>query len=166
MKNIVILLILNFTFQIGNAQEIKVETDSATGGRLIVDTNSDIAKLIQKENCSAKKTNVPTPSKENSSSSPSSNSPEDLCTKYNSISGFMIYVGYSKSETEINSKLSEFRKEFPEMRTEIKYLRPDWRLYAGDFLTKKSGQADLKRVKKQYSTAVLVPWRIYCNRAK
>ena len=157
------------------AQEVIVKVDSATGGRLVIDTEGDIIKMID-ENGICKKISSSTGSTSTNQPSsggtkpktnrPPASGPTSVCGKRNDIPGFMIKVGEAKSEQEMATLMSKFRAEFPELRVEKHYLRPDWRLLAGDYFKRESGQSDLKRIRKSFPTAVLINWRIYCNRAK
>jgi hypothetical protein len=154
------------------AQKVIVKLDSVTGGRLVIDTDEEIGKMID-ENELCKKISATTSASTSSAGTPSSGksptrpaTPKNICGKRNDIPGFMIKVGEAKSEQEINTMMLKFRTEFPELRVEKSYLRPDWRLLAGDYFKRESGQADLRRVKKSFPTAMLINWRIYCNRAK
>ncbi|MDR2122088.1 MAG: hypothetical protein LBP34_03090 [Flavobacteriaceae bacterium] len=147
------------------AQKVIVKVDSATGGKLIIDAEEGIIKMIdEKELC--KKISVAAATSPENKPAAHPSAPKTVCGKRNDIPGFMIKVAETKSEQEINTMMTNFRTEFPELRVEKSYLRPDWRLLAGDYFKKESGQTDLKKVKKSFPTAMMINWRIYCNRAK
>lgn len=170
MKNYLLILLLLITYSsFLKAQKVIIKVDSATGGKLIVKGEPSIIKMIDdKETCKKPVKNVSsTPATPNSAKTkPKSNAPESICEKRNDIPGFMIKVGEAKSESDINAMLNTFRSDFPELRVEKHYLRPDWRLLAGDYFKRESGQIDLRRIKRSFPSAVLINWRIYCNRAK
>lgn len=153
-----------FTFSLAlfQAQERILKADSATGGRLVIDATPQVMNLIN-DNDICKSVSAKAATKSDTSKPLS---PTNLCQKQSQIRGFMIKVGDAKTEEEINTMTDALRSQFPDLRTEKNYLRPDWRLLAGDFMSQQSAQADLKKVRKSFPTAVLVNWRIYCNRAK
>jgi len=151
-----------FSFALFQAQERILKADSATGGRLVIDADRQIMTIID-DNEICKSVSARAAAAKSGASRPS---PANLCQKQNTIRGFMIKVGDAKTEQEINTMTDALRSQFPDLRIEKNYMRPDWRLLAGDFMTQQSAQADLKKVRKVFPTAVLVNWRIYCNRAK
>ncbi len=175
MKNYFILLLL-ILCAFGKSQEVSVKVDSATGGRLVIEADGDISKLID-ENGLCKKIASSTSSSTGSGKPKTTTTPpkttstggapgKSSCGKQNDIRGFMIKVGEGKSEAEVNTLITKFKTEFPELRVEKNYLRPDWRFLAGDYFSKESAQADLRRIRRSFPTASLIGWRIYCNRAK
>lgn len=150
-----------FSFAAFQAQERIVKVDSATGGRLVIEADKNIMNLIDDKTICRE---VIASSEPKPVSKPIS--PANLCQRQNTIQGYMIKIGEAKSEEEVNKMMNTLRSQFPDLRVEKNYLRPDWRLLAGDFMTKQSAQADFKRVKNTFPNAVLFNWRIYCNRAK
>lgn len=169
MKSYVFLLLF-FICMTFKAQQIITKVDSATGGQLIINADEEILKMVSEDELCKNFRDITTDSKpipyneKKTVSRPIA--PENICGRRNDIPGFMIKVGEVKSEQEINTMISEFRKLFPELRVEKSFLRPDWRLLAGDYFKRESAKSDLKRLKKNYPSAILVNWRIYCNRAK
>ncbi|MCT6869465.1 SPOR domain-containing protein [Apibacter sp.] len=170
MKSYILLLLFFISFSF-RAQQIISKVDSATGGKLIISADEEIIKMINQEEICKKFSDGTQDSK--SSLTPNERkpvnkplTPENNCGRRNDIPGFMIKVGEAKSEQEVNTMMSEFRRLFPELRVEKSYLRPDWRLLAGDYFIRESAKSDLKRIKKNFPNALLVNWRIYCNRAK
>ncbi|MDR1877357.1 MAG: hypothetical protein LBQ84_07005 [Flavobacteriaceae bacterium] len=141
-----------------------VKVDSATGGKLIIEADDDIFKMIDDGEICKKLASGTASSDKKPAAKPSTL--KVVCGKRNDIPGFMIKVGEAKSEQDINAIMDKFRVEFPEFRVEKNYLHPDWRLLAGDYFKKESGQADLKKIRGSFPTATLINWRIYCNRAK
>jgi hypothetical protein len=163
-------LLLFFICITFNAQQIISKVDSATGGKLIINADEEILKMISEDELCKNfgDTTIDSKPVPNNEKKPVNKpiAPENICGRRNDIPGFMIKVGEAKSEKEINTMISEFRKLFPELRVEKSYLRPDWRLLAGDYFKRESAKSDLKRLKKNFPSAILVNWRIYCNRAK
>ncbi|PQL94168.1 SPOR domain-containing protein [Apibacter adventoris] len=169
MKNYLLTLLLLFTCSsFFMAQEVIIKVDSATGSRLIIKGEPLIIKMLNdKEICNkSTKTSSTSSSTPIVKTKPKNNSPKSVCGRRNDIPGFMIKVAEAKSEQDINSLLNNFRSEFPELRVEKHYLRPDWRLLAGDYFKKESAQIDLRRIRRNFPSAVVINWRIYCNRAK
>ncbi|MGM5629260.1 hypothetical protein O2K51_00035 [Apibacter raozihei] len=178
MKKIFFLTLFFACVYFCNAQETIIKIDSATGGRLSISGEQDILKMIDdgqicknlasmahsSDSDSSNNSNAGTGTGKKTPTRPTT--PKSVCGKRNDIPGFMIKVGEAKTEQDFNDLMSKFRNEFPELRVEKSYLRPDWRLLAGDYFKKESGQADLKRIRKSFPTAMLINWRIYCNRAK
>ncbi|MCX8676664.1 SPOR domain-containing protein [Apibacter sp. B3706] len=169
MKSYIFLLLFFICISF-KAQQIITKVDSATGGKLIINADEEILKMVSEDELCKKFGDTTRESKPISSTDkkPVNRpvSPENICGRRNDIPGFMIKVGEAKTEKEINTLTTEFRKLFPELRVEKSYLRPDWRLLAGDYFKRESAKSDLKRIKRNFPSALLVNWRIYCNRAK
>lgn len=108
-------------------------------------------------------TTTTTPSRINTSSM----STADICRRTPKLSGYRIQVAVTNSSAEANKIRMEVRQSFPDLRSIVDgSLRPNFKILAGSFFSKQSGQADLKRVKKSYGGAVLVQYSIFCVEAK
>lgn len=191
MKNFLFFILLLLSIHYYNGQEKIIKVDSATGGYLTIEANKDIIDLINEDQLCRKvpKSNIPakvstsrsdiseidnskvvntktSSSNTNSARTVNKENPKNICGSRRDIPGYMIKVGEAKSEQDINSMISDFRSKFPYLRVEKTYLRPDWRLLAGDYFKKESAQADLKKIRQTYPSAMVINWRIYCNRAK
>ncbi len=169
MKNYLILLSLFFISAFVKSQEVSVKVDSATGGRLVINADGDIAKFIDEGGLCKKIAASSGGSKTKPTTKPSSGTTggtKAVCGRQNDVRGFMIKVGETKSEADVNTMINKFKSDFPGLRVEKNYLRPDWRFLAGDYLSKESAQSDLRRIRASFPTASIIGWRVYCNRAK
>ncbi|AIL43939.1 SPOR domain-containing protein [Elizabethkingia anophelis] len=91
----------------------------------------------------------------------------DICRNRPKLSGYKIQVAVTNNSNDANKIRYEVRQSFPDLRTELdSSLRPNYKILAGSFFSKQSGSEDLRRVKRLYGSAVLIPYRIFCVEAK
>ena len=91
----------------------------------------------------------------------------DICRNSPKLLGFKIQVGVGKNSAEANDMRADFRTKFPALKTEVDAsLRPHYKLLAGSYFSKESAKDDYKQIKRYYSTAMLIPYRIFCAEAK
>ncbi|MEW7401960.1 SPOR domain-containing protein [Elizabethkingia anophelis] len=91
----------------------------------------------------------------------------DICRNRPKLSGYKIQVAVTNNSNDANKIRYEVRQSFPDLRTELdSSLRPNYKILAGSFFSKQSGSEDLRRVKRVYGSAVLIPYRIFCVEAK
>jgi len=91
----------------------------------------------------------------------------DICRNRPKLSGYKIQIAVTNNSNDANKIRYEVRQSFPDLRTELdSSLRPNYKILAGSFFSKQSGSEDLRRVKRVYSGAILIPYRIFCVEAK
>lgn len=135
-------------------------TDSTSGGYYNIDASPALDSLVltsSKAKCyQVKKAN----------SSNTQQESVDICSKSPKVKGYRIQIMYTKDRNTTSSTLSSFKSKFPEMSAEMKYTRPDYRILVGEYFTKRSGAADMARIKKEYPGAFFVSWSVWCRKAK
>lgn len=173
MKTLFTLLLLIFTSYSFSAQQV-VKKDTLNGTPLTVSMDASIAKLMNglEENCSGTNNannnaaNLNNPNKVIKVPSRALTN-EEICRQNPRISGYKIQVIVAKSNDEANKIRSEFRSKFPNLKVEIDAsLRPNYKVLAGSYFTKASAASDLKNIRKEFSTAVPIQYRIFCAEAK
>ena len=80
--------------------------------------------------------------------------------------GYKIQVFHSNNRNGAENILKEAKDKFPYLSPEIAYTKPTYRVLLGNYFTKKSGSVDLSSVRKQFTGAFLVQWRVWCRKAK
>ena len=91
----------------------------------------------------------------------------EICRRNPRIMGYKIQLAVVKSNAEAREVGMFFRRRFPNMKVEIDAsLRPNYKVLAGSYFTKKSGAADFARVKQHFKDANLVQYRVFCVEAK
>ncbi|WP_407517838.1 SPOR domain-containing protein [Elizabethkingia anophelis] len=91
----------------------------------------------------------------------------DICTERPKLMGYKIQITVTNNSHDANNIRYEFRKKFPNLRIELdSSLRPNYKILAGSFFSKKSGESDLTNVRKVYYDAILIPYRIFCVESK
>ena len=91
----------------------------------------------------------------------------DICKEKPKLMGYKIQIATTNNGNDANKIRHDIRNNFPALRAEIdSSLRPNYKILAGSFFSKKSGNNDLKQVKKIYNDAILIPYRIFCVEAK
>lgn len=161
MKNLFFLLILIFVANFGMAQISVVDTIS--GGSYRMDNSLGIDSLVQKT-VKAKCYKPVVKVEESKEDEPKENF--DPCARNPKVMGYKIQIMYTKDRNAANRSQAEFGRNFPTLVPEMVYTRPDYRVMAGDYFTKRSAAMDLAQVKKKYPGAFLVQWRVWCRKAK
>lgn len=131
--------------------------DSISGGSLSIHLDKDLETLLkskEKTVCERVKVAPPRPL-----------TPAEKCATQQKIMGYKIQIMYTKDrETAMKAK-NDFAKLFPGLTTEISFASPDWRVLVGDYFTRESARADLRKVQKTFPGAFTVQWRVWCRRA-
>lgn len=177
-----LLIITGLSLQyIAHAQEVTKE-DTINGNPVTITMDKQVADILEdlKDNCEriAKreetKTYTPktTPSTRKSSS-PAVNVPSralttaEICRQNPRILGYKIQLTVVKSNAEANEVRAYFRRRFPAMKVEVDAsLRPNYKVLAGSYFTKKTANADLSKVKAYFKSAMPVQYRVFCVEAK
>jgi hypothetical protein len=82
----------------------------------------------------------------------------NLTRKY--VEGFTIqlYAGLNKDEAlDIKKK---FSLDLPELKSEMTYAQPNFRIKSGRYFTRMEAQKDFIAIKKIFSNAIIIPDRI------
>jgi cell division septation protein DedD len=120
-----------------------------------------------KTNTGTKTTNTSTKATSTSTEPKKELTTAEICRNSPKLLGFKIQVGVGKNSTEANDMRADFRSKFPALKTEVDAsLRPHYKLLAGSYFSKESAKDDYKQIKRYYSTAMLIPYRIFCAEAK
>ncbi|MDR3217410.1 MAG: SPOR domain-containing protein [Dysgonamonadaceae bacterium] len=73
---------------------------------------------------------------------------------YTKVNGFRIQVFMSNNSktarNEANHKESQIREIFPELATYVNYEAPNWKLLAGDFMTKEEAGIFRQKIQKAF----------------
>ncbi|MDE5520774.1 SPOR domain-containing protein [Elizabethkingia meningoseptica] len=169
-------------FQNVYAQKIISKTDSINGNTYSTQMDSRISDLLIKAEESCNRTSGPkvvnngggiiVNNDEKPVSVPrtintKSLSTADICRNRPKLSGYKIQVAVTNNGNDANKIRYEVRQSFPDLRTELdSSLRPNYKILAGSYFSKQSGGEDLRRVRRVYGSAVLIPYRIFCAEAK
>lgn len=154
MKNIFALFCLIIIANLNYAQIY--DMDSISGGSYMIKNDPIIDSLVQ----------VSVKAKCDESNLQPKRTVIDPCTKNPKVMGYKIQVMYTKDRNAATRVQSEFSRAFPSLVPEMVWTRPDYRVMAGDFFTKRSAAMDLAAVKRKYPGAFLVQWRVWCRKAK
>lgn len=149
--------------------------DTLSGTELSIEMDAPISKALKAEedkcqlektkNTASNVTSEKTPVKINTVAKTMSRS--EMCRRNPKILGYKILVGIRKSNKEANELKAEFRRAYPRMRTMTDAsLRPNYKILAGSYLKKESGQPDLRKVKRDFPDARLIQYQVYCVEAK
>ncbi len=142
------------TIKINNTGTLTIELDSRINEA--IKTRERTSCAIETRRVPEKRTEIPRPTGTSS----------DPCANQTQISGFKIQIFYSKNRNDAEKVRQEFDKDFPNMSSQVTYYAPDYRVLVGDYFTKKSASADIKRLKSRYNSAFSIPFKVMCRRAK
>jgi len=70
--------------------------------------------------------------------------------------GFRIQLD-NGFETAIKTTQSKFKLEFPDMKTYILFVSPEWKVQVGDYKTRIEADKVLNEIKRKFSSAIVVP---------
>jgi hypothetical protein len=169
---IILTTLISLTYT-SKAQQV-VKKDTLNGTEMSWTMDSQVANALSglEEKCTSKKTKFPNggdnenvPIKTLVANRALTN--EEICRKNPRISGYKIQVMVAKTNEEANIARGDFRARFPQLKVEVDAsLRPNYKVLAGSYFTKESAAADLKKIRKEFNTAVSIPYRIFCVEAK
>jgi len=151
------------------AQQLITQRDTIQGTVLETTMDTRISQLLKKreETCTQDQIPDKTITDVMGKNETESLSVAEVCRRMPRLSGFKIQVAVVHNRTEADKIRYEVRQSYPDLRTELdSSLRPNYRILAGSFFSRQSGQSDLSRVRKSYRDAVLVPYRIFCAESK
>jgi hypothetical protein len=80
----------------------------------------------------------------------------DISSNNNSLktNGFriVVYLGNDpkKAKGEAAYRQTQIRENFPEITTYIRYEAPNWKLFAGDFISRESAESTMQKFRKQF----------------
>lgn len=172
-----LLLTLSFPL-IAQETQTYISQDSISNGMLAVSMDTRIDALLEeKENlCATIRFSNTTKNETKTSSSSNENNTTvvknpfgrdiDNCKLFPKLDGYKIQILYTKSSEEVNKVRANFARYFPTTSTESTYLRPDFKVRAGEYLTREAASRDLKAIKSKFPTAIIVRSVVYCKRAK
>jgi len=70
------------------------------------------------------------------------------------IDGFriMVYIGNDpkKSKSEAAYRQAQIQEKFPEINAYIRYEAPNWKVVAGDFLSRENAESEMRNIRKQF----------------
>ncbi|MBA5629709.1 SPOR domain-containing protein [Moheibacter lacus] len=134
-----------------------VLNDSISGGKVSIDLDKSLENLIKSKEQKVCKKNVYVP--------PKKLTPADKCATQQKIMGYKIQIFYTKDRDAANKVKNDFSRQHPNLTPELIYASPDWRILVGDYFTRQSASADLRRIQRIYPSAFAVQWRVWCRKA-
>ncbi len=176
MRNLVKVLSILFFFSIYSLSAQKVvKKDTLSGTELVITMDAKVNDALSslEDKCSkvtvskssedgdfiSKPVKVYVPNRELTNA--------EICRQNPKILGYKIQIAVVKSNEEANEVKAYFRKRFPNLKVETDAsLRPNYKILAGSYFTKKSASSDLSNIKEYFNSAVPVQYRIFCAEAK
>ncbi|MFZ5999871.1 MAG: SPOR domain-containing protein [Bacteroidota bacterium] len=76
------------------------------------------------------------------------------------VDGFTIQIYSGQNREEANNTKKKMTEEFADMKADLQYLQPKFRVKTGNYFTRLEAQKDLLRLKRGFPNAILVPERI------
>ena len=73
------------------------------------------------------------------------------------ISGYRIQIKNTTTQKDANTLRTQFSRDFPELKSYLRYNAPYYKIRIGDYLTKLEAQKDLIKIKKKYKGAYPIP---------
>jgi len=154
---------LLFGFSFVSAQTAKTDTllvvtkDSIQNGGFSMEIDKGLAEIISSREQKVCEKTVYVP--------PKKLTPADKCATQQKIMGYKIQIFYTKDRDAANKVKNDFSRQFPSLTPELIYASPDYRILVGDYFTRQSAGADLRRIQRTYPSAFSVQWRVWCRKA-
>ena len=76
------------------------------------------------------------------------------------VDGFTIQIYSGQSREEANNAKKTMVEQVADMKADLQYLQPKFRVKTGSYFTRLEAQKDLTRLKRIFPNAILVPERI------
>ena len=73
------------------------------------------------------------------------------------VNGYRIQIKNTTTHKNANALRARFSRDFPELKSYLRYNAPYYKIRIGDYLTKLEAQKDLLEIKKKYKGAYPVP---------
>ena len=77
----------------------------------------------------------------------------------NEVKGYKIQLFYGSEKGAIKVR-EEFNSVFPDIRSELKFNSPDWKVWAGSFKTKLEADRVLAEIKEGFPSAIRIVTQI------
>jgi hypothetical protein len=75
------------------------------------------------------------------------------------VKGFKIQLFYGSEQGAIKVR-EEFNSVFPDIRSELKFISPDWKVWAGSFKTKLEADRTLAEITEGFPSAIRIVTQI------
>lgn len=76
------------------------------------------------------------------------------------IDGFTIQIYSGQNREEANNTKKKMAEELADMKADLQYQQPKFRVKTGNYFTRLEAQKDLLRIRRVFPNAILVPERI------
>jgi hypothetical protein len=76
------------------------------------------------------------------------------------VEGFTIQIYSGQNREEANNTKKKMSEELSDMKADLQYQQPKFRVKTGNYFTRLEAQKDLGRIRKVFPNAILVPERI------
>lgn len=139
------------------ANMVWATTDSISGGSLTMILAPELEELLKTKEAEECKRAAYEP--------PRKLSPADKCATQQKIMGYKIQIFYTKDRQAAEKVKDDFSNQHPDMTPELIYASPDYRILVGDYFTRETARADLRRIQRKYPGAFTVQWRVWCRKA-
>lgn len=73
------------------------------------------------------------------------------------VNGYRIQIKNTTTHKDANALRARFSRDFPELKSYLRYIAPYYKIRIGDYLTRLEAQKDLLEIKKKYKGAYPVP---------
>lgn len=81
-------------------------------------------------------------------------------TGYGSLNGFRVQFYSGLNRKEAYDAQSRFQELFPDMRTYISYVEPNYKIRGGDFRTRMEAQRFMQEIRPHFPTLFLIAEKI------
>jgi len=119
------------------------EMVTANYGNLNIEWDESLQKLMAK--------------KENAYCPPPPTTIKEFCQ------GARVQVFYSKDRNEAEQKLNEVKSLFPQFRSNVEYISPDYKVFMGYFRSREAAQSTLTQARRRFTSSLIVDQVIRCS---
>lgn len=90
----------------------------------------------------------------------------EFCMRNTKMHGYRIQIYFSRDRKNWQPTEKSFKAKHPDVDVHLEYSPPHYRILVGQYFTKNSAKLDLIKYKRDYPSAVIANWDIWCKNAK
>jgi len=158
MRLLLVILIVSTALPTLGQRNSKNHSEDLSGIRPRFTADKDT--LYQNEAAKAAKPNVPATHTVNTKVDAVLDSLDKLNELRKYVDGFTIQIYSGQNREDANNAKKKMTEEFGDLKADLQYLQPKFRVKTGNYFSRLEAQKDLTRLKRGFPNAILVPERI------
>lgn len=80
--------------------------------------------------------------------------------------GASIQIFYSKNRQEAEKIVKDFNAKFPQLKSSLSYVSPEYKVKVGRYKTREEASSDLNKIKKEFPLSLISDEKFRCSLLK